>query len=232
MSNKTSNANRVTCLPAGTARNAKKGVIALRVTYYALRITHYALLFIFATMSANVAWADAVWNDNSSSPYSTQKAYKIGDIINVVILENTTAKNLAGTNTNVQDDLSLKFSHTIQRLAPIIGTSNQATGQASNKFAGTGQTSRNSNVQARIAAWVTDVLPNGNLAVKGAHKVEVNNEMQEITLTGIVRPKDISGANNIFSYQVANANLSVKGSGVVADTEAPGLLTRIFNWLF
>jgi len=176
--------------------------------------------------------ADSVWNDKSASPYSTEKSYALGDLVYVLILESTSAQSKAGTNTNVKDDLGAKFNHTIQRLAPIIGTSNQAVGQWSNKYKGLGQTTRSSNVQARIAAWVTEVLPNGNLSLKGKHKVAVNNEVQQITITGIVRPKDISGANSIFSYQVANAELIVEGSGVVAESESPGWLTRLLNWLF
>lgn len=189
------------------------------------------LVFWFFGFSVS-AGADSIWNENSASPYSTQKAYKVGDIINVIILESSTAKNIAGTKTDVKDDLSAKFTHTLQRLAPIIGASNQAVGQLSNRYVGDGSTTRGSNVTARIAAWVTEVLPNGNLVIKGQHKVEVNDEVQEITMKGIVRPKDISGANTIYSYQVASADLSVKGSGVVADSSAPGWITRILNWLF
>lgn len=189
----------------------------------------WSLVFGYWSLPAG---ANAIWNENSASPYSTQKAYKVGDIINVIILESSNAKNLANTKTNVKDDLSAKFTHTIQRLAPIIGTNNTASGGISNQFTGDGSTTRGSNVSARVAAWVTDVLPNGNLSIKGQHKVEVNDELQEITLTGIVRPKDISGANTVYSYQVASANLSVRGSGAVADTAAPGWLTRLFNWLF
>jgi flagellar L-ring protein precursor FlgH len=177
-------------------------------------------------------YADSIWNKESASPYSTQKAYKVGDIINIVILESTSAQNKAGTKTDVRDDLGAKFTHTLQRLAPIIGRSNQLAGQVSNRYKGLGQTSRSSSVQARIAAWVTEVVPNGNLKIKGRHKVEVNDEIQEITITGIVRSKDISGLNAIYSYQVANAELAVKGTGVIAETESPGWLTRIFNWLF
>ncbi|MEA3494375.1 MAG: flagellar basal body L-ring protein FlgH [Candidatus Margulisiibacteriota bacterium] len=178
------------------------------------------------------AQADSVWNKDSASPYSTQKAYKEGDIINIIILESSTAQNKAGTRSDVKDDLGARFTHTISRLAPVIGTNNSATGQFSNKYSGLGQTSRTSNVQARIAAWVTDVNPNGNLNIKGRHRVEVNDEIQDIMITGIVRPKDISGANTIYSYQVANAELSIKGTGVIAETESPGWLTRIFNWIF
>ena len=185
------------------------------------------ILFVWPVM------ADSIWDaKDSSSPYSTEKAYKVGDIINILILESTSAQNQAGTKTNVQDDLGGKFSHTLQRLAPVIGMDNQINGQVANKYTGTGQTSRASNVQARIAAWVTEVFPNGNLKILGKHKVQVNDEIQEITISGNVRPNDISGSNTVFSYQVANAELLVRGTGVVAESESPGWLTRIFNWLF
>lgn len=190
------------------------------------------LVLILIMNFSQCTWSDSIWNKDSASPYSTEKAYKVGDIINVIILESTQAQNRAGTKTDIRDDLGFKFSHTIARLAPIIGTSNQMVGQHSNKYRGLGQTSRMSSVQARIAAWVTTVLPNGNLIIKGKHKVQVNEEVQEIAILGSVRPKDISGSNTVYSYQVANAELLVKGSGVVAESESPGWITRILNWLF
>jgi len=178
------------------------------------------------------ALADSVYNAEAPSPYSNEKAHKIGDIINIIVLESTSAQNQAGTNTDIKDDLGVKFTHSIARLNPIISGSNQADGTLANKYKGTGKTSRTSSVQARIAAWVTDVLPNGNLFIKGKHKVSVNDDIQEVTITGIIRPKDISGTNTVFSYQVANAEVAVTGKGVVAEAESPGWITRILNWLF
>ncbi|NQT30074.1 MAG: flagellar basal body L-ring protein FlgH [Candidatus Saganbacteria bacterium] len=192
----------------------------------------FCILSLVAYFSILPVRADSVWNDNSASPYNAQKAYRVGDIVNVIIMENTSAKNKARTKTNVRDDLGLQFAHTIQRLAPIIGASNQVTGQVSNKFTGDGETTRSNDVSARVAAWVTNVFPNGNLEIRGRHKVEVNDEMQEITVSGIVRPKDLSGENTVYSYQVANAEVSVRGTGVIADTESPGWITRLFNWIF
>lgn len=180
----------------------------------------------------SAAVADSIWNKESSSPYSVEKAFKVGDIVNILILESTSALNSARTKTDVRDDLGMSFTHTLQRLAPIIGTNSQADGNISNIYKGDGQTARTSNVQARIAAWVTEVMPNGNLVISGKHKVQVNDEIQEISITGNVRAKDISGANTVYSYQVANAEVVVRGKGVVAQTESPGWLTRIFNWLF
>ncbi|MBN2058461.1 MAG: flagellar basal body L-ring protein FlgH [Candidatus Saganbacteria bacterium] len=192
-----------------------------------------ATVLIMMVLAGSPAMADSVWDEkNSSSPYSTEKAHRVGDIINIVILESTSAVNQAGTDTDVSDDLSAKFTHTIDQLAPVIGPDNQLTGQAANKYTGTGKTTRASNVTARIAAWVTEVKPNGNLAIEGKHRVQVNDEIQEITITGTVRPKDISGGNSVYSYQVANADLTVRGTGVVAESESPGWFTRILNWLF
>lgn len=211
-------------------QNLKFKTQNLGINYYLIKCLIFTLCILSFTFSP--VSAGSLWTENSGSPYSPQKVYKVGDIVNVLILESSSAKNLANTKTNVQDNLSASFTHTLQRLAPIIGTNNQATGAISNKFTGDGQTTRGSNVQARISAWVTEVLPNGNLSIKGRHKVEVNGEMQEIALTGIVRPKDISGANTIYSYQVADAELSIKGTGKITETEEPGWLTRLLNWIF
>ncbi|MFA6548594.1 MAG: flagellar basal body L-ring protein FlgH [Candidatus Margulisiibacteriota bacterium] len=197
-----------------------------------ISIFFIALFVICSAIGGSLSYADSIWNKESASPYSTDKNYKVGDIINIIVAESTSAQNQAATKSDVKDDLALKLTNTIQRLAPIIGTNSQIDGNVSNKFTGTGQTTRSSGVQARISAWVTEVLPNGNLEIEGKHRVQVNEETQEITIRGTVRPKDISGANTVYSYQVANANLIVQGSGVVADTESPGFLTRIFNWLF
>src|SRR3989339_1203827 len=106
------------------------------------------------------SFGNSVWNENTASPYSSQKAYKIGDIINVMIVETSSAKNQAETKTNLKDDLGIQFTHTLQRIAPIIGTNTQVTGQAANTYTGNGKTTRGSTMQARVSAWVTDVLPN------------------------------------------------------------------------
>jgi len=192
----------------------------------------YTIVVLLAVVLSVPILADSIWKDESASPYSPQKVYKVGDVINVIILESSSAKNLAGSKADVSDNLGLSFTHSLQQLAPVIGRNVQVAGKFDNKYTGSGQTTRGSTVTARVAAWVTEVLPNNNLAIKGRHRVEVNDEMQEIIFTGIVRPKDISGANTVYSYQVASASLSIKGTGSVADTESPGWITRIFNWLF
>lgn len=179
------------------------------------------------------ASGDSLWKKSSSSPYSGQKNFKEGDIIMILILESSSALSKAGTNTDVEDDLALRFDYTLQNLnATTPYQRNEADIRGGNKYGGSGSTTRVSNIQAKVSAVVTKVLDNGNLAISGSHVLEVNREKQTIVITGIIRPSDVSQANTVFSYNVADAKISVQGEGAVAEAESPGWFTRIFNWLF
>jgi flagellar L-ring protein FlgH len=188
------------------------------------------LLLLCNLVPVMPAFSDSVWNKSSTSPYSTAKSFKVGDIVTVLILETTSAVSKAGTDTNTTDNLSASFDHTISRLG--IQPSNSIKGGGGNTFKGAGATTRTNSVTAKVASVVLKVLPNGNLMIAGDHKVEVNEEAQTIRITGVIRPKDVSVANTVFSYQVASATVSVKGKGSIGEAEEPGFISRFFNWLF
>ena len=189
-------------------------------------------LCVIIILLSSVSFSDSLWSENSSSPYSTQKKYNVGDIINVLIFESTSAINEAGTQTNVKDQLGGRFNYTIQGLYSKSSSKNRADFDVENRYKGIGKTSRTSNVQARVASTVKEILPGGRLRIEGIHIVDVNREKQTILITGIIRSKDITMGNTIFSYEVAEAEVIVKGTGVVAEAEQPGWLSRFFNWFF
>jgi len=191
------------------------------------------VLFIsFASCILNLepAFSDSIWKDTSSSPYAASKSFRVGDVITIIILETTSAAQKAGTDTNVDDSLATSIDHNITRLG--FKPSNFFNASAGNTYKGLGSTSRSSKVTARVAAVVTKVLPNGNLLLSAEHRVEVNSEVQIIRISGMIRPKDVSLANTVFSYQVAGADVSIKGSGTVGEAQEPGVFTRFFNWIF
>ncbi len=66
-------------------------------------------------------------------------------------------------------------------------------------------------MSATITARVTDVMPNGNLAIEGKREIYVNNEKKEILLQGVVRPRDIAFNNTISSTQIADAKVIYTG---------------------
>jgi flagellar L-ring protein precursor FlgH len=197
---------------------------------FCVRFTAALCLFIFVFTS--VSYCESLWKADSTSLYSAQRTVKEGDIITMLIIESSSALSSAGTDTGVRDDLSLKLNYTLQQLYSGNNQRNEGQMKAENKYYGTGKTTRASNIQAKISAVVTRVLSNGNLVIVGKHVVTVNDERQEIKISGVIRAKDITPANTVYSFQVAEANIEVLGEGTVADAESPGWFTRIFNWLF
>ena len=183
----------------------------------------------FLLSASHFAFPDAIWKDTSSSLCSASKSFKVGDIITIIILESTNAVQKAETGTGVTDSLSSAFS---SNLASFLHPSKAVSGSGGNTYDGQGSTTRTSNVTAKVATVVTRVLSNGNLLISGEHRVEVNDEVQTIKISGMVRPKDVSVANTVYSYQVAGANVSIKGNGSVGEAQAPGFFTRLFNWFF
>jgi len=79
-----------------------------------------------------------------------------------------------------------------------------------------------------ISVVVSEVLPNGNLVVRGEKWMTLNQGDEFIRITGIVRPQDIDPDNTVSSYLVANARIGYGGTGPVADANVLGWLTRFF----
>jgi flagellar L-ring protein precursor FlgH len=185
----------------------------------------------------------SLWSEASAaSLYTDIKARNIGDVITVRIVEDPEAKLDANTKTSRAssvDAAKLEFLGYMKALAqknPNLaqnpGTDNLISASLSTKFDGQGSSDRDGHVKAYISAVVEKVLYNGNLYIRGNREIRVNNETQYITLSGIVRPKDISSSNEVDSTYVADANITYSGSGPLADKQRPGWLGRILDYVW
>jgi flagellar L-ring protein precursor FlgH len=76
---------------------------------------------------------------------------------------------------------------------------------------------------------VAEVLPNGNLVVRGEKWLTLTNGDEYIRLSGIVRPDDISPDNIVLSERIANPRITYRGQGAVAESNIPGWLGRFFR---
>jgi flagellar L-ring protein precursor FlgH len=166
--------------------------------------------------------------------YADQKAHRTGDILTVKIVEAAEASNAADTDLSRKSSISARVDNffTAKKFLGVPLTQNLAESSSDNSHVGKGTTTREGKVTASITAVVTQVLPNGNLIIKGSRAVGVNHEEQFITLTGIVRQHDIARDNTVLSTQVADAHITMTGAGVVADKQKSGWGTWIFDWLW
>ena len=192
-----------------------------------------SLIFVLP-ISADSLWVKAQHNSMYTVP---QRQVGVGDVVTILISESTSAVQQARTSTEKQSGLNADLLSDWNQIANLLGNERirkdfdlQLGGGDS--YQGSGQTSRSSQVRAVVTAMVTEVLENGNLFIIGEHKVKVNNEVQVIQVSGIVRPRDISENNSVLSSQIARAEVSINGSGVVGAKQNPGLMSKMFNWLF
>ncbi len=175
--------------------------------------------------------------------YDDLRAREVGDIVTVSVVENAQANKKATTQSDREQELSagldsiFGFKWTAQGLVPTSSgesAANLLKTKFNNKFKGTGKTDRSDTMSASIACRVVQVLPSGNLYIKGSRLVQVNFEQQTITLEGVIRPADISPQNIVLSTHVADAKITYSGTGPVSDKQRPGWLSRLLDivWPF
>ena len=76
---------------------------------------------------------------------------------------------------------------------------------------------------------VAQRLPNGNLLVRGEKNIMINQGTEFVRIEGIVRPVDISPANTVQSYKVANASISYGSRGAINSANSKSWLARFFD---
>lgn len=178
----------------------------------------------------------SVWNESFGSLFQDHRARKVGDILTITVVEESKGTKEASTKANKDKSLdgSFKFGGVSAgnsgASSPVGAFSfGPYQGQFKNDFTGKGSTSRTDSMTAYMTATVVDVLPNGNLLIRGSRWTKVNDEMQQTILEGIVRPIDISRNNTIQSQQIAEAKIFLVGKGPVSKHQKPGWLSQFID---
>jgi flagellar L-ring protein precursor FlgH len=165
--------------------------------------------------------------DQPASMFADRKARRPGDLVTVIIVEQAQARQTATTSTGKDSEVSVGPGGGV--LADLIPLLRLGGGDS---FSADGAVTRGGSLTAKITTKVVETYANNTLRIEGRQKIVVNGEEQEIVLTGLVRGEDIAPDNTVLSTFVADAEISFVGTGIVGEKNKPGLLTRLFNWLF
>ncbi len=171
--------------------------------------------------------------------YEDIKARRIGDILTVRLIENTDGSKSTNTTADRQSTttvtnptiLGASPEFNVPGFVPLTSTKNLnlETNLSSNSaFEGSGESSQKNKLTGDISVTVVEVLPNGNLIVRGEKRLTINNGNEYISLSGIVRPIDIQSDNSVLSTQIADATIMYTGDGQVAEVNIMGWLARFF----
>lgn len=187
----------------------------------------------------------SLWRTGARAFFKDQRANQIGDVVTVVIsvsdnasLSNSSTRGrTANDGANIRGLFGYDPAALVARLpgtqpglnngigAPgqqgSAGTGNLLGMDGTTNSTGTGSISRNESVSMRVAAVVTQVLPNGNLVLHGTQEVRVNYEARMLQVTGVARPSDILSDNTIRHDRLAEARVAYGGKGTLSDLQQP-----------
>lgn len=162
--------------------------------------------------------------------FEDTKARNVGDILTIFLQENTNATKRASTNTKKESDLGLP-NPTIMGKGITNGGENllEFDIQADRSFKGEGDSSQSNSLSGTISVTVAEVLPNGNLMIRGEKLLTLNQGVEHIRISGMIRPDDIGPDNTIPSSKIANAKIIYGGEGVLAESNTKGWLQKFVD---
>ena len=210
-----------------TVKEAVKGPELAPVGYPSALVPRDQTVLVSAREPApQPASANSLWRTGARAFFIDQRASRVGDILTVQIeidgsaqTKNTTsAQRTSGMSAGVPHLLGLESS--LGKILPggfDPAKALETNSQSANT--GSGSVSRSEKISLTIAAVVSAVLPNGNLVIQGTQEVRTNAELRQLTVSGIVRPEDISSSNTIKHTQIAEARISYGGRGDISSVQ-------------
>lgn len=177
----------------------------------------------------------SLWSARQESLFQDIKAHRIGDIVTIMVSEQSRASKEAATSTSRVRELNGEGSFMgLSTPSKTILQPVNKTGYGlsfDSTFTGKGSTKKADSMTAYMTATVTDILPNGNLVIRGSRWTKVNDELQQIVLEGVVRPMDITRDNTVLSQNIAEAKIFFVGKGPISRHQKPGFLGQLLDMI-
>ncbi len=188
--------------------------------------------------SLNERQPNSLWETGGRAFFRDHRASRVGDILTVVVsindqaqISNQTKRSRSNSDTaNLSSFLG--YESKLNKLLPsaVDPTSLIDTGSETSND-GKGSIGRAEQIDLRIAATIVQVLPNGNLVVEGKQQVNVNYDMRELNISGVIRPQDISADNTVTYDQIAEARINYGGKGLINDVQQPRYGSQLYDVL-
>jgi flagellar L-ring protein precursor FlgH len=162
--------------------------------------------------------------------FQDNKARDVGDLLTIVLVENTRAKTNAKTAVTKDAGVGMAAPTIFGQSVTYNGKSLlQADVEGKRKFDGAGDSAQSNQLAGNITVTVVQDLGNGNLLVAGKKQLRLNQGDETVQVQGIVRTADIGPDNRITSDRVGDAQIVYGGRGTLARSNAMGWLGRFFN---
>jgi flagellar L-ring protein precursor FlgH len=159
--------------------------------------------------------------------YEDRKAHQVGDVITITLIEKTQATKDASTRLKKNSKAEIAEKNKVLQNRQNLNIENSLS--AHRRFEGESDSKQSNELKGGITVTVSQVLPNKNLVIRGEKWITLNQGSEFIRITGIVRAEDIAPDNTVQSTRIANSRITYSGSGILAETNTLGWLTRFFH---
>jgi len=149
----------------------------------------------------------------------------VGDLLTVVFNEQVSASK--SSQSSASRDSETGFS------PEVVPDGLEQLGQygldlqGTHAFQGSGGTQARNTFTGTITVTVVQVLANGNLRVRGAKQIAINQGTEYIRFAGTVDPRTIGAGNSVLSSRVADARIEYVGEGYISEAQHMGWLQRL-----
>ena len=180
---------------------------------------------------------NSLWRNGSKAFFKDQRASKVGDLLTVDIQINDQAQlnNESKRSRDNSDKAGLPAflgfqTKALKNLLPDdVSADSLVDLSSTTSNNGKGSVNRKEQIALKVAALVTQTLPNGNMVIQGRQEVRVNYEVRDLVITGVIRPEDITAQNTISYEKVAEARISYGGRGQITDVQQPRYGQQLFD---
>lgn len=166
----------------------------------------------------------------SFSLFDDRRAYQVGDVLTVVLNEQTQSGKQSGTEFTRDGELDVNI--------PVSLVGNNAAAAPFDlrfdnrrKFKGESSADQRNFLNGSLTVRVQQVLRNGDLVIRGEKWIRLNQGDEYIRVQGIVRPADVDPENRVSSQRIADAQIDYSGKGSLHESAQPSRISRFFNWL-
>ncbi len=171
----------------------------------------------------------------SENWFGRGRNFQVGDVITVLLDERTQGSRSTSTNVSREAKNNIVPAGMAGRLiSGRAGLAGLNLNDSSATSAGSGTADQTASLSGSLAVSVVEVLPNGNLVVRGEKQLSLSEGSEVIQVSGVIRPQDVSPNNTVLSRRLAHSQIAYRGSGDLAAASQPGWGTKLLNrfWPF
>jgi flagellar L-ring protein precursor FlgH len=176
-------------------------------------------LTAFSFLATTCRGQQTMWERRLSSQvflFHDTKARQVGDLLTVVIRENTDVDNRDQRQMRKEVGGGGVFGlsgSTAGGGSSSVAADLESSSSYNREFDGRAQYSVARDFTDRMTVSVLDVLPNGNLVIGGKRSRLISGEERTLCVSGVVRPRDILPDNTVESPYISSFRVYYDGQG-------------------